>query len=360
MRLFQNAGLYPSYIPRLRKLTRGLSAFTALRSAFLADRYGASHHLAPILEGSADAFFTNGDDPELQGAWATENGLKADTPLPDVLLAQIEAHGAEVFYNSDPVRYGAAFLKRLPGCVRRSIAWRAAPTPGSVDLRGYIMVCNFAGILEGYRGEGLSAELLYPAHDPALDAFAMDGERPIDVLFVGGYSRHHRRRAAVLEMAAALPATVVLHLDQSRLTRLAELPGASLIPKLARLARPASIRRASVAPVFGRDLYAALGSAKIVLNGAVDMAGDERGNMRCWEAMGASALMVSDAGRYPPGMADGITMLAYRSPEEARSLILDALADEPRRRALADAGRTMLAERYSKAAQWRRFQEIAG
>ena len=33
------------------------------------------------------------------------------------------------------------------------------------------------------------------------------GERPIDVLFVGGYSHHHSRRARILERVADLAST---------------------------------------------------------------------------------------------------------------------------------------------------------
>ncbi|MBV8919005.1 MAG: glycosyltransferase family 1 protein, partial [Bradyrhizobium sp.] len=59
MRLFQNGGLYPSYLPRLNALARGASGFEARRRAFLDDRFGALHFLAPVLEGDAQAFFTN-------------------------------------------------------------------------------------------------------------------------------------------------------------------------------------------------------------------------------------------------------------------------------------------------------------
>ena len=37
--------------------------------------------------------------------------------------------------------------------------------------------------------------------------------------------------------------------------------------------------------MFGRALYELIGSSKIVLNGAIDMAGTDRGNMRCFETM---------------------------------------------------------------------------
>ena len=69
--------------------------------------------------------------------------------------------------------------------------------------------------------------------------------------------------------------------------------------------RPDAIAEIAKPPVFGRQLYELIGSSKIVLNGAIDMAGTDRGNMRCFEAMGCGALLVSDAGGYPDGMQPG-------------------------------------------------------
>jgi Glycosyl transferases group 1 len=344
MRLFQNSALYPSYVPRLRHLGAGIAGFAGLRDVFLADRFGAPHFLKPVLDGNPDAFFTNGDDAVLQRAWAREHGLKPDTALDDILLSQIEDHRTEVFYNIDPVRYGAAFLRRLPGSVRRRIAWRAAPS-GNADFSGYdLMVCNFPSILAGYRAQGLAAGT----------------DRPIDVLFVGGYTRHHARRAALLEhVAGRLDGfRVVMRLDRSRLTQLAETP-VGLLPGLSGHRRPAAIRAVSQPPVFGLELYQELAAARIVLNGAIDMAAADRGNMRCFETMGAGSLLVSDAGLYPDGMVDGDTFIAYASADEAVSRIKAMLSAPETAKAIAARGHDMIRTRYSKSAQWARFVTLA-
>jgi Glycosyl transferases group 1 len=361
MRLFQNAGLYKSYIPRLRALSGRAATFEELRRVFLEDRYGAAHTLQPVLEGEPGVFFTNADDEVLQRAWAREAGMPAGARHEDILRSQIEAHRTEVFYNSDPMRYGSDFVRRLPGCVRLSIAWRAAPSPRA-DFSAYdLVVCNFPAILRQFQAQGCRTAEFYPAHDPAMDPYAAAADRSVDVLFAGSYSRHHRQRARLLEAVAALAdhRKVVLHLDTSGMTALAESPPGRLLP-LGRFRRPASIRALAQPPVFGRDLYAALASSKIVLNGAIDMAGAERGNMRCWEALGCGALMVSDPGSYPPGMVDGVTMQLYRSPEDAARTIETALYDEARRRSLAAAGQQMIASRYSKQRQWSDFQRLCG
>ena len=359
MRLFQSLGIYPTYLPRLESLRNGLLSFAAARDAFLADRYGACHVLQPVLDAHPEAFFTIGNDAALQRRWAREQGLSTKVSLLDILRAQIEHHRTEVFYNLDPMRDGPGFVRRLPGCVKHSIAWRAAPS-ANADFSAYqLMVCNFPGILQGYADQGIRSAYFAPAHDPVMDRFAQNTDRPIDLLFVGGYSRHHRRRAEVLETVAALNQRlkVVFHLDRSRLTRLAESP-LGHVPLLKKHRRPATICAVSADPVFGLDLYAAISRAKVVLNGAVDMAGIDRGNMRCFEAMGCGAMMVSDAGNYPVGMVDGQTMLTYESPKQAADRILDIVAKVELMQDIARRGWQLVSREYSKARQWQKFQQL--
>ena len=359
MRVFQNSGIYPAYLKRLSVLRHGQSGFRAWISKFLADRYGAAHFLKPILDGDPNAFFANGDDEAAQRLWAEENGLPSRCSLENILLSQIESHRTEVFYNLDPMRYGSDFVRKLPGCVRRSFAWRAAPSPGADFSAYHGVLCNFPGILKGYRQQGWRAAYFSPAHDTVMDSYAIRQSRPVDVLFVGGYTRHHRRRAELLEAVASLPGEfrVDLHLDKSRMTRLAESPLGLLLP-IGKHRQPAKIRATAKKPVFGRDLYEALSRAKIVLNCAIDMAGADRGNMRCFEAMGCGALMVSDDGNYPKGIVDGESMVTYHNPVEALERIRALLKDGAGRQRLAQNGHSLMSTNYSKEIQWKAFLTI--
>ncbi len=359
MRLFQNSGLYPAYVPRLRGLTQDCISFASQIDVFLGDRFGACHFLKPVLDRETPAFFTNGDDEQVQRRWAQEQGMRSKVSLASILLAQIESHRTEVFYNLDPMRYQSDFVRSLPGCVRKAIAWRAAPSPGA-DFSAYdLVVCNFPSILEGYRQRGWHAEYFSPAHDPEMDSYAANTDRPIDVLFVGGYSRHHRKRALVLETVSSLrdKLNIVFCLDRSRLTRLAESPIGYFLP-LASHCRPADIRAVSHAPVFGRELYKMISQAKIVLNGAVDMAGQDRGNMRCFEAMGCGSLLLSDEGNYPASMVAGENLVTYSAPNIALDLISQLLKSEDQRSGISVAGNAMISEKYSKALQWERFVHL--
>lgn len=360
MRLFQNSALYPSYLPRLNELAANTQSFAERRRVFLHDRFGASHFLQPVLDGSPDAFFTNGDDEVLQRRWAREQGMSGAPTLEAILLAQIEQHATEVFYNLDPVRYPSAFVAKLPGCVKKALCWRAAPS-GNADFTAYRAVLgNFSSILDTWRGTGCRVELFFPAHDPVMDEYG-HGDRPVDIVFAGGYSRHHRARARTLEQVAQLADScdIVFGLDASRLTKLAESTIGRLLP-LRGHRRPDAIAAIARPPVFGRALYELIGSSKIVLNGAIDMAGPDRGNMRCFEAMGCGALLVSDAGSYPAGMQEGVTIETYDTPEQAVEVISRSLQDWPRSAEIAALGRSRIRDIYSKDVQWKQFGDLVG
>jgi len=357
--LFQNSRYYPSLRPKVRELTASFPTFAAKMDAFIRFREAGCHTLLPVDQQAEWAFFTNGDDDEIQRVWAREHGLSPRASLADILRAQIEEHRADVFYNVDVTGWPGDFVKSLPGCVKCSIGWHALPFH-SVSFSGYdLIVCNFPSTLAGLKGEGYRTDYFTPAFDQEFASFACRQDRPIDVVFVGGYSRRHKRRAAVLEAIAGMADqyNIVLHLDRSRLCRLAESPLGWFLP-LAEHRRPASVRAAATDPIFGRDYYAVLSSAKIVLNGSIDMPSADRGNMRCFEALGSGSLLLSDEGNYPEGMDDGVTMVTYSSPEQAVEKIRMLLESAEPRSTIARAGYEMLSTRYSKEVQWKRFEAL--
>jgi hypothetical protein len=221
------------------------------------------------------------------------------------------------------------------------------------------MVCNFPSILRSYQERGWKAEYLAPAHDPAMEEYASNDDRPIDVLFVGGYSRHHTKRAAVLEAIAGLRHRYRIEfcLACSRLTRLAESALGYLAP-VGKYRRPSHIRAVSCDPAYGRDLYSRISRAKIVLNGAIDMSGDDRGNMRCFESMGCRGLLLSDEGVYPAGMVGGQTLVTYQSPADLVVKLRELLEAPGVAMGIAQAGHDMVTRKYSKQVQWSAFEAL--
>jgi hypothetical protein len=361
MRLFQNFSAYPGYLGRVEQLARAANAdtFESRLRVIDDDRYCGLHMLKPVMDRDPEAFITCCNDEVLQKLWARENGMSRNASAEEILLAQIEAHRAEVFYNIDPMLYPSSFVRKLPASVRSSIAWRAAPS-GQVDFTAYNwVVCNFPSILAEHQRRGCRTAYFFPAADPEMETFAHNTERPIDVLFVGGYTRHHMRRAELLTSLARTGDSyaTVMHLESSRFTKIAESAIGRLLP-LARYRRPPEIRRVSRAAIFGRDLFRAISQAKIVLNGAIDMAGNDRGNMRCFEAMSCGALLLSDAGVYPDGMENDVTLVTYESAADSLEQISALCRNPERRLRIAAAGHDLMKKRYSKEQQWAAFNAL--
>jgi glycosyl transferase family 1 len=358
VKLFQNLFTYPSYVRRLDRMAPN-STFLKRRNALLEDGCNGVHALEPVLNGDPDAFLTVSGDERLQRAWARENGLLGKASLDHILLAQIEHFQAEVFYTQLAYRFGPSFMKRLPGSVRKRVCWHAPPAnPG--NLTGYDLVLNnFPRSLELYAKQGVRTAYFAPSFDPVMADYCDNQNRPLDVAFVGGYSRHHRQRVVILEAVAELgdKYEILFSLNPGRLTHLAETPLGWLLP-IGQHARPECIRKVSGPPLFGRDMYDVFSKAKIVLNGAVDSAEGDRGNMRCFEAMGCGALLLTDTGRYPEGMEVGRTIHIYDNAADAVCRVHDLLANAKERQTIAKRGLELIRHHYSKQKQWQHFQRL--
>ncbi len=360
MRIFQCATLYAAYAHRLNSLARSAETFAERQAVFFADRHGAPHFLKPVLDAEPTAFEANVNDEVHQRMWAKESGMTGEPDLHSILLAQIEHHRTEILYSMDPVALPSSFVRRLPGCVKKTIGWRAAPTKGT-DFTAYdLIVSNFPKMLREYEEAGCRVAPFYPAHDPEQDKYAANEERQIDAIFVGSYTRHHGIRNVLLEEIAKIGGShqIVFHLENSRLTKWVERSAMRWIPFLP-YKLPASLRRVVKGPVFGVDLYKALSRSKIVVNCSIDGAGVERGNIRCFEAMGCGCVMLSDEGRYPEGMRPGDNMITYRNPQEAVQKLKEMLTGPDRLREIGDRAHASVSQIYSKDRQLEAFHALA-
>jgi len=76
--------------------------------------------------------------------------------------------------------------------------------------------------------------------------------------------------------------------------------------------------------------------------------------MRCFEATGCGAVLLTDTGRYPDGFVDGETMVTYSSPDEISGLIRRLLNDPVAASAVAKAGCARIAT--AKSGNGRNFR----
>ncbi len=359
-RLFQTAGFGSYYLNDFYSRYNVLElSYNDHKKTLLSDRYGACHLLDPIYKQQPEAFFTVSDDAILQAKWAKENGI-SDSNLDNILLAQIEQHSTEVFYNLDPIAFPSAFLDRLPSSVKLSIAWRAAP-PGNADLSSYsAILSNFSSLNEIWESKGWKTLKFYPSLDPETKLFADNTNRQTDVFFAGSYSRTtgHDERLKILKTISNLDTEyrLDLRLLYRKWGRLSDAHILRWIP--CPVFMPKSLRQNNRLPVFGRDMYQALSHARIVLNPATSIAGQERGNMRCWEALGCGSCMLASQGNYPEGFEAGVNFEAYKDVDELAIKVKRLLDDDDRRLEIAKAGVDMLSTVWSKKRQWSDFKHI--
>ena len=360
MRLFELITFGQPYLRHFERQVPkpAFSTYAGLLSALIDDRYGNAHVLLPILAGDEGARLVVADATSLQDAWRIERGVPRGTTTEQIVLAQIEEHRSDVLYNISPLIFDSRFVKKLPGCVKHTVCWRAAPLAGA-DLSGYdLCIGNFRSMLDEWTLAGHRAAWFEPAHDPVASSYARD-DRDVDVAFVGTYSWLHGRRNVLLQRVAELAPRlkVSFHLSLGRSARIVDAlgPARALFPKLV---LPKSLRFVAHGPVYGRGMYELFGRARIVLNAAIDMASEFRGNMRCWEAMGCGALMLSDQGIYPPGMTPGADFAPYDGSDDALTKIEQILADYDRWRPTAARGLATMETIYSKEAQWAAFSKL--
>jgi len=331
-------------------------SFNERRSLLLYDRHGASHVLKPMYERGDNCFFTVCDDLILQKAWATENHFPSNNPL-DIVLAQIEAHGTEVLYNNHPIAFPSSFVRRLPKSVKKAVAWRAAPV-GATDLSAYdLILSNFETLNNNWRAKGWRAAYFTPSWDSEMRTSAENRNRNNDIFFAGSYSRTtgHDDRLQFLNSVAKISNNkrIDLHLLYRRFGRLADRFPLRFIPVPIYLPQP--LKSVIRPPVYGRAMYSALSQAKIVINPATDFAGDERGNMRVWEALGCGACMIGSAGRYPDGLEPGVHFEMFTDTDHLLRKINILLEDKTRIDSIAAAGYELISSRWTKDAQWTDF-----
>lgn len=359
MRLLQNLGIYDAYLERLNNLTDSQDGYDKRISAIIEDRYAASHILKPVLDGDLNAMLTLGLDRASQISWAKKQG-SSERRLDKILLAQIENHKADVFYNLDPVSFDDSFVSKLPGCVKKVIGWRASPSLNTNFFLYDKIISNFSGILNRYSELGIRTAYFSPAHDPEMDSYIGNGNRDIDVIFIGSYSPHHRARNKLLEVVAQYSKSlnIEIFLNRSRITKLANH---FLIPDilLKKNKIPTQIKNIAKAPIFGRQIYEMIGRSKVVFNAGIDMSKAERGNMRCFEAMGCGALLLTDRGIYPRGMEDGYSCKLYEDVESLRIFLNELKAGEwEKYRDIATRGNRMIKKIYSKEIQSKNFMKL--
>lgn len=360
MRVFQISTVYPQAAKALLRQFNGFSGltFTEIMRRTIRDGFDGSHILAPAFSDDPSFCIVWGNLPASQGQWAKERGWTGRDPMA-IVCAQIEEHRSEVVYSLDPLLFPSNFVRRLPGTVKRAVAWRAA-APGDHDFSAYHgILSNFPTLNQVWEQRGMKSFFFSPSIDPTADEIPDPVVRDIDICFIGSVLSCHRQRIAHLQQILDLQDrfNIRVHLNRTMVSRLASLPLVSHLPGN-RWHLPRTLTRSALPPLFGKDMFALMKRSKLVLNISANLGRPYRGNMRCFEAMSCGCAMVADAGVYPDGMVPGVNMEVFEESEDLRPRVLGLLNNPSRCRAMGKGARDLMTSRYSKMRQWEDFQQL--
>jgi hypothetical protein len=282
MRVFQFVRKVPYYINHFENKYKDIIdslSYQDMLELYLNDRFYSAHILYPILKFDwENAAFVIWDYERIQKKWAEENNLIFKSLL-EILYAQIENFKPDVIYNLHPISLTSKEIKSVPGSPLK-LCWFAAPLASnqSIDFKVYdARLTNVPFDIKSKEEVGFMNFLFNPAHDPAMDKFAKNEERPIDVLFYGQYLPSHfeRRNDYLLELVKLKDEGVNLVIALRfpiQYKNYVPSGAPNFIRKMFRSIDfpPKLIRKKSIEPVFGIDVYSAISQSKIVFNASVD------------------------------------------------------------------------------------------
>ncbi|MCK1432206.1 MULTISPECIES: glycosyltransferase [unclassified Bradyrhizobium] len=258
-----------------------------------------------------------------------------------VLLAQIAHFKPDLVLNQDVFYVSTRLVRRIRDLGVRLIIGQVGIEPSKgEDWNTYdLMLSQLPRVVRAFRAAGVRAEVCHLAFEPAvLDALPARPAPDIDVSFVGSVSEDHRERIALLEFVA----------ERHDLKLWGNIPNS--LPSTSRL------RRCFQGEVWGSEMYDVLRRSRISLNSHIDIAGDEAGNMRLFEATGVGSFLLTDFKQNLHTLFEADRdVVVWRSPEDCSAAIERYLGDDAERRAVAAAGQQTTLARHNFRA---RVQEI--
>jgi spore maturation protein CgeB len=258
---------------------------------------------------------------------------KLDAQAENILLAQIEDFRPDLILNQDVFHVDTGLMRRIKGVGNPTLLGQVGIEPSrGEDWTVYdLMISQLPTTVRFFRALGVRAEVSHLAFEPAILGALPEVPTDIDISFVGTVSVDHRQRIALLEAVA----------DRYDLKLWGNRPQA--------LPAASPLHRCFQSEVWGADMYRVLRRSRITLNSHIDMAGNEAGNMRLFEATGAGAFLLTDfKDNLDTLFAPDREVAVWRSIDDCLKVIGRMIGDDDGRAAIARAGqaRTMAQHTY--------------
>ncbi|MCK1743567.1 glycosyltransferase [Bradyrhizobium sp. 139] len=253
--------------------------------------------------------------------------------LQRVLLAQIEAFKPDLILNQDVFYVTTKLIERIRGMGVSTIIGQVGIEPSRGESWGVydLMLSQLPRVVRAFRAAGVAAEVSHLAFEPViLDRLPPTAEQDVDVSFVGSVSEDHRERIALLEFIA------------NRF----DLKLWGNIPNSLPLSSP--LWRCFQGEVWGTEMYQVLRRSRVTLNSHIDIAGEEAGNMRLFEATGVGTFLLTDYKRNLDTLFEASRdVTVWRTPEDCAASIDRYLGDDRARLAIAATGQQTTLSRHN-------------
>jgi spore maturation protein CgeB len=345
---------YQGFVDWLYTDTPGLAdrsyraQFDARLATYFAEGDAHSAALREMGHESSDFFVNN---VRLQRAWALEHRLPSarvlspggprrfmsavpwlgqhrgalqDAAMLDVLAAQLEDLRPEIVIDFAAAGLPGGWLRQVvPEAMIVGFAEPPSLTTGTVFDEFDLVLAPSERMLEIVERQGAKGALVrFGFDDRVLRALPPDAIDIPPISFVGSLSPLHSARLTLIE-------TLCAHFGEQ----------VGVWGILDNVSRQSPVRPCYHGPAFGLGAYRIMRSSAVTINVHSDVEPIDADNMRLFEATGVGACLVTDrranlAAIFEPGRE----VLDFGDSKEAVSLIHALLADEPRRRAVGQAG----------------------
>lgn len=295
----------------------------------------------------------------LQKAWASEHKVKykrghlqAIPKLGEyfksdwfekILQAQIKDFKPDITYVQNAVAIDQYLLEAIKQQTKRLlVAQISYPINDDVAIKQYdLLITPSIPFIEKFKKMGLLTEYLALGFERDILKRLKRTASPYEVVFIGGFSTHHRRGNRILEEVARLAPVDFWgygtdNLDQNN-------------PILDHYHGPA----------WGFDMFNILHNAKIAINRHVDVAEDYAGNMRLYEATGVGTMLITDHKVNLHELFNiGKEVETYKSAKELVEKIKFYLKNDRAREKIAKAGQARTLKDHSYQRRMKQLDAI--
>ena len=300
----------------------------------------------------------------LQKRWAKENGFESYSKKgweKEIVMEQIKRFQPDILWITSIFDYYGDFVRNaLPYC-KKAIAWVSCATPNNLDVSGFTdLITSHPEILKDKQHLFNNVIITKPGFDSSILDQIGHVEKKYDVVFIGGITPDHSKRAKTLAFI------IENGIDLKVFGYFYEPPNIRSWDFLKQAIKYVSnfqyirrgmkffleaylqtnyqrdikvIKKIHHCPVFGMEMFRALAASRISLNIHIDVADDHAGNIRLFESTGAGTCLLTEHSENIEELFEpGKEILTYSSKEELLDIINKMLNQNEKIEVIAKAG----------------------